>query len=93
MEVKRASNAYQIEFNGLYMGLRSLIYGPNMGEFSTRIPLNKTQTNYSVEDCKIDLKFQFNAQIGQQIVVNSSNPMSCGFGHNVSADGMYLKVE
>ena len=93
MEVKWASNAYQIEFNGLYMGLRSLIYGPNIGEFSTRMPLNKAQTNYSVEDCKIDLKFQFNAQIGQQIAVNSSNPMSCGFGHNVSADGMYLKVE
>jgi len=93
MEVKRTSNAYQIEFNGFYMGLRSLIYGPNLGGFSTRMPLNKIQTNYSVEDCKIDLKFQFSAQSGQQIVVNSSNPMSCGFGHNVSADGMYLKVE
>ena len=93
MEVKPVSNAYQIEFNGLYMGLRSLIYGPNMGEFLTRMSLNKAQANYSVEDCKIDLKFQFNAQIGQQIVVNSNNPMSCGFGHNVSADGMYLKVE
>ena len=93
IEVKRTSNAYQIEFNGFYMGLRSLIYGPNLGGFSTRMPLNKIQTNYSVEDCKIDLKFQFSAQSGQQIVVNSSNPMSCGFGHNVSADGMYLKVE
>ena len=93
MEVKPVSNAYQIEFNGLYMGLRSLIYGPNMGEFLTPMSLNKAQANYSVEDCKIDLKFQFNAQIGQQIAVNSSNPMSCGFGHNVSADGMYLKVE
>ena len=93
MEVKPVSNAYQIEFNGLYMGLRSLIYGPNMGEFLTPMSLNKAQANYSVEDCKIDLKFQFNAQIGQQIVVNSNNPMSCGFGHNVSADGMYLKVE
>lgn len=93
MEVKPVSNAYQIEFNGLYMGLRSLIYGPNMGEFLTRMSLNKAQANYSVENCKIDLKFQFNAQIGQQIVVNSNNPMSCGFGHNVSADGMYLKVE
>ncbi|WP_312585761.1 hypothetical protein [Acinetobacter sp.] len=93
MEVKRTSNAYQIEFNGFYMGLRSLIYGPNLGGFSTRMPLNKIQTNYSVEDCKIDLKFQFSAQSGQQIVVNSSNPMSCGFGHNVSAEGAYLKVE
>src|SRR5690606_2233756 len=93
MEVKRTSNTYQIEFNGLYMGLRSLIYGPNLGEFSTSMPLNKAQANYSVEDCKIDLKFQFSARNGQQIVVNSSNPMSCGFGHNVSADGMYLKVE
>ncbi|WP_216940165.1 hypothetical protein [Acinetobacter sp. BY419] len=93
IEVKRTSNAYQIEFNGLYMGLRSLIYGPNMGEFLTRMPLNKTHTQYRYDDCRIDLKFQFSAENGQQIVVNSSNPMSCGFGHNVSADGRYLKVE
>src|SRR5690606_16210144 len=93
IEVTRTSNAYQIEFNGRNLCLLSLIYVPNMGEFSTSKQINKAQANYSVEDCKIDLKFQFSARNGQQIMVNSSNPMSCGFGHNVSADGMYLKVE
>jgi hypothetical protein len=93
IEVKRASNAYQIEFNGLYMGLRSLIYGPNVGEFSTPMSLNKAQANYRVEDCRIDLKFGFSAKQGQYIQVDETNMMSCGFGHNVSAEGLYLKVE
>lgn len=93
IEVKQAANTYHIEFNGLYMGLRSLIYGPNLGGFNTTMPLNKTRANYSVEDCKIDLKFGFNAKQGQYIQVDETNIISCGFGHNVSAQGTYLKVE
>ena len=94
MEVKRASNAYQIDFNGFYMGLRSLIYGPNLGEFSTRMPLNKAQANYSIEDCKIDISFGFDAKLGSHAVLKqNSGDSGCGFGHNVSAAGVFLKVE
>ena len=94
MEVKRASNAYQIDFNGFYMGLRSLIYGPNLGEFSTRMPLNKAQANYSIEDCKIDISFGFDAKLGSRAVLKqNSGDSGCGFGHNVSAAGVFLKVE
>ncbi|NHC03085.1 hypothetical protein G9F31_04790 [Acinetobacter sp. 187] len=91
--VKRIKNAYDIEFNGLYMGTRSLIYGPNMGEFRTQMPLKNTQAAYRVEDCKVDLKFGFDAKQGSFVQVKETNIMSCGFGHNVSAQGMYLKVE
>lgn len=91
--VKRVKNAYDIEFNGLYMGARSLIYGPNMGEFTAQMPLKNTQTSYRVEDCKVDLKFGFDTKQGSFVQVKETNIMSCGFGHNVSAQGMYLKVE
>ncbi|MFI7963465.1 hypothetical protein ACFMKD_05155, partial [Acinetobacter baumannii] len=33
--VSREKGQYAISYAGLYMGLRSLIYGPNMGEFGT----------------------------------------------------------
>ena len=93
IKVKPLKNVYQIEFNGLYMGLRSLIYGPNIGEFETTMPLNRTQVQYQVDDCKINLKFAFDPKMGHTIRVSETNNMSCGFGHNVSADGLFLKVD
>jgi hypothetical protein len=92
IEVKPLKNVYQIEFNGLYMGLRSLIYGPNIGEFETTMPLNRTQAQYQVDDCKINLKFAL-SQNGTHHPCQETNNMSCGFGHNVSADGLFLKVD
>ena len=93
IEVKRTAKSYDIEFNGLYMGIRSLIYGPNIGEFQTTMPFNKTQANYRLDDCKIDLTFKFDPKVGQQIDVKETPYTNCGFGHNVSASGVYLKVE
>lgn len=90
--VKRTSNVYNIKFNGLYMGARGLIYGPNMGVFYTQMALKKSQAAYRVDDCKIDLKFGFNAKQGHYVQVDETNTMSCGFGHNVSADGQFTKV-
>jgi hypothetical protein len=91
--VKRNQNAYKIEFNGFYMGIQSLIYGPNIGEFETQMPFNKNHTEFRLDDCLINLKFGFNAKQGQYIQADTKNMMSCGFGHNVSAYGMFLKVE
>ena len=41
IQVKRIKNSYQIHFNGLYMGLNSMIYGPNIGEFKPQCLLIK----------------------------------------------------
>ncbi len=65
---------------------------PNIGEFETTMPLNRTQAQYQVDDCKINLKFAFDPKMGHTIRVSETNNMSCGFGHNVSADGVFLKV-
>jgi hypothetical protein len=91
--VKRTKNAYEIKFNGLYMGGRSLINGPNIGIFYIDMPLQKAQAVYRVDDCRIDLKFDFNTKLGQHIQVNEINESDCGFGMNVSAEGSYFKVE
>ena len=94
IEIKRTKSAYQIQFNGLYMGLNSLIYGPNMGSFETAMPFNQTQATYKVDECKIDLAFKFDPKAGQQAILKqNSGGSGCGFGHNVSANGVYLKVE
>lgn len=92
--VKKQNNRYMVNFSGLYMGLRSLIYGPNMGQFSTTMPLNKLTATYKYEDCKIDLKFGFNSTQGNLVKIQQNpSDASCGFGMNVSADGTYQKVE
>ena len=93
ISVKKLNQEYNIEFNGVYMGIRSLIYGPNLGQFETTMPLlhNKATT----QECAIDLTFGFNAQVGNFVSINQKQNLSdCGyFGHNVSANGMYQKVE
>lgn len=92
--VKKLKNAYQIEFEGYYFGLRGLIYGPNLGSFDTQMPLQQKKVVYRYEDCQIKLNFATNAKLGQKIVVEEQqNASGCGFGHNVSASGTYLKVE
>ena len=91
--VKKQNQKYNIEFEGVYMGLRSLIYGPNLGQFETTMPLNYKKA--TTQECAIDLAFGFNAQVGNFVSVNQKQNLSdCGyFGHNVSANGLYRKVE
>lgn len=94
IEVQLMQNLYQIRFNGLYMGLRSLIYGPNLGEFTTTMPRHQSHTRYRDEDCTIELSFAFDGKNGQQLILKQdSGESGCGFGHNVFAEGSYLKVE
>lgn len=92
--VKQTKKNYSIEYEGLYMGIRSLIYGPNLGSFETTMPLGKTQKTYKQDDCTIDLSFGFDAKLGHRAVLKqNSGDSGCGFGHNVSADGLFIKVE
>lgn len=92
--VKRHKNAYEVSYAGLYMGLRSLIYGPNMGEFDTSFALNKKRAIYKYEDCTIQLDFKTDQNLGHYIEAKQeSGESTCGFGHNVYAGGTFYKVE
>ncbi len=84
---------YDISFSSLYMGSRGLIYGPNTGEFDAQMSLNKKTGK--TDECGISLKFGFNSKVGNFIsVMQSESSEGCGyFGMNVSADGIYQKVE
>ena len=90
VKVKAQKKHYDIAFSGLYMGLRSLIYGPNMGEFETTMTKNKMQTSYQYEQCHLNLNFSTPQQL---TITQSGEDNSCGFGHNVSATGRYIKVK
>ena len=94
ISISKKNGQYLIAYSGVYMGITSLIYGPNMGEFETTMPLNKKQAMYQYEDCKISLQFKSSNDKGNFIEVNQSESDSgCGFGHNVYAGGTYMKVE
>lgn len=94
LTLQQNKNNYTIQYEGLYMGARSLIYGPNIGTFETTMPLSQTRKIYRVNDCNIDISFDFDAKLGRRALLKQSGDISgCGFGHNVSAEGIYLKVE
>ncbi|MFU8925363.1 hypothetical protein [Acinetobacter puyangensis] len=94
IEITNKGNLYQLDFNGLRMGINGLIYGPNLGEFSITMHKNASLAEYRHENCIIQLKFlPANAQ-GERIdVTQNKADAECGFGFGVYADGSYLKVE
>ena len=92
--VTKKQTNYDISFAGLYFPYYGLISGPNMGEFDTSMALSKKHAEYQYEDCKITLDFKFKSTEGHFIEVKQSESQSgCGFGHNVWAQGKYLRVE
>ncbi|ESK53810.1 hypothetical protein [Acinetobacter tjernbergiae] len=92
--VTKQQHQYRINFEGYYFGIRGLIYGPNLGEFDTNMPITAKQANYRYEDCQIKLQFLNDPINGQKIEVEQNNgESSCGFGHNVYAGGTFYKVE
>lgn len=88
--VAAKNGQYQIEFSGLYMGMMGMYYGPNMGEFSLSSPIKNGKAVYSNKDygdgCQIDMLFKADS------VQLTSTHNDCGFGHNVYADGEFIKV-
>lgn len=88
IEVRTEKNQYHIDYAGLRMGINGMIYGPNMGEFSTQMAKNADKAQYRYESCVINLKFHQ----GESIQVQQSQA-DCGFGMGVYAEGNYVKVE
>ena len=93
--VSQKGKQYEISFSGLYMGIMSMYYGPNMGQFTTLSPIKngiavwKESTDNGVptgNGCTVVMKFKANS------VSLKTTQGECGFGHNVRADGKYLRV-
>ena len=97
LTVRDGNKGYDIDFEGLRMGLMGWLNGPNMGSFGASMKKNSQTANYHYEDngkyqCDISMRFlPANAQ-GERIEVTQEGDSSCGFGHGVYAGGTYLKI-
>ena len=72
-----------------------MYYGPNMGQFTTLSPIKngiavwKESANNGIptgNGCTVVMKFKSNS------VSLKTTQGECGFGHNVRADGEFLRV-
>lgn len=84
---------FQVDFQGYYLGMMAIYYGPNMGEFSEKVTLKDNAGVIALREgdyihCDISLTVSPDA-----IDVKTDDPSQCGFGANVSADGRYLRVD
>ncbi len=93
VDVKAEEAQFRIDFSGMYMGLMSLYYGPNTGEFSVVTAVKQGKAEYRQADDK--------SAVGGQCIVNmdfSTEQVTlhtegdCGFGMNVQAEGPFSKV-
>ncbi|MDP2713429.1 hypothetical protein [Rheinheimera sp.] len=93
--IKQKEQQYEFSFDGYYAGLMAMYYGPNMGSFSALLPVNNATARYNMaeaSDGDFDCIYHFTITDAELIVEREAGT-SCGFGHNVSAEGTYLKVE
>lgn len=92
MTIKPKGKQYQVDFDGYYAGMMAMFYGPNLGEFSTVLAFNNGKAHYAMTgddgDCEYDFEIKKDG-----LTVNRTAGDSCGFGHNVSAEGNYQRVE
>ena len=96
LTVRDGNKGYDLDFEGLRMGLMGWLNGPNMGNFSTHMAKNSQTAHFRYDEngedsCDISMAFlPVNAQ-GERIEV-VQNGSNCGFGHGVYAGGTYLKI-
>jgi tetratricopeptide (TPR) repeat protein len=93
MTIKPQGKKYQVDFQGYYAGMMAMYYGPNLGEFSTVVAFDNGKAHYAMSgedegDCEYDFDLKKDV-----LTVTRTAGESCGFGHNVGADGTYQRVE
>lgn len=96
LELKAEEKAgnYLADWTGYYFGIMGLYYGPNLGDFGAKVAINAGKGTILLREeglyeCRIALTL---APDQQSLTLNTDDPTNCGFGHNVSADGKYLRV-
>ena len=96
LTVRDGNKGYDLDFEGLRMGLMGWLNGPNMGNFSAHMAKNSQTAHFRYDEngedsCDISMAFlPANAQ-GERIEVVQKGS-NCGFGHGVYAGGTYLKI-
>jgi tetratricopeptide (TPR) repeat protein len=93
--INKKNEKYEFNFEGYYAGLMAMYYGPNMGSFSATLHINDSKAHYNMaetNDADFDCAYNFSIT-DTMLIVEHESGTSCGFGHNVSAEGAYQKVE
>lgn len=94
VEVSPEGTRWRVQYHGLYMPIMGIYYGPNIGSFSALLDIHDHFAVYKQSeqkepeydgDCAISLKFS-----PQQVTLSTAG--DCGFGHNVIAEGEFMRV-
>jgi hypothetical protein len=56
--VKKQQNKYLINFEGYYFGIRGLIYGPNLGEFDTTMPITASKPTIIMRTARLSFNLR-----------------------------------
>lgn len=86
---------YLADWAGYYFGIMGMYYGPNLGEFTETVSIKGGKGTIriheeGISECKISLDLSPDAE---SLTLSTDDSSNCGFGHNVSADGKYLRVK
>ena len=92
MTIKPQGQRYKVDFQGYYAGLMAMYYGPNIGEFSTVLTFDNGKAHYAMSGDDGDCEYNFDIK-KDLLTVKRTAGESCGFGHNVGAEGVYQRVE
>ncbi|MFS7357429.1 tetratricopeptide repeat protein [Rahnella inusitata] len=92
VDVKAEEAQFKIDFSGQYMGQMSLYYGPNIGEFSVVTAIKDNHAVYHEADdasagegqCTVEMNFA-----DENVRLHTTG--DCGFGHNVQAEGEFVR--
>lgn len=92
--VSAAGKEYKVNFDGVWAGLAAMYYGPNLGSLEGKTAIVNGQGVLQQRDgdndewgnCDVTLNF---TPRGLTTHVTGD----CGFGHNVSAAGDYIRVQ
>ncbi|MNH11323.1 hypothetical protein D3C76_977530 [compost metagenome] len=93
--VEKHDDDYLISLNLLYFGLRGMAYGPNIGDISQVVTMKDGKGIIKLTgeegNCEISIKF---SDKDNGILEFDTNPdkSECGFGHNVYANGDFIRV-
>lgn len=75
----------KLALHALWKGARWEEFGPNVGNAYGEVPLVKGVAVYKEDECRLTMRFSSGK-------VEIEQAGSCGFGHNVTADGSYRRT-
>jgi hypothetical protein len=87
IEIRDENGELRFAVHALWKGMNWKTYGPNIGEIGGTVAVHKGKALFKDDEAECALGMTFK---GDRLDVTQEG--SCGFGHNVSADGAYKRT-